>query len=252
MGGVDAVGRDAAGEPEAQPLALRVRAELERLILEGELQPGERLNEVALAKRMGVSRGPVREAARALEKSGLVTVILNRGAFVRELDMEEAMQIYELNGLLFGFAAWQVASAVTAAQAVELRDLVSAMDRAVEAGEPDAFFALNLDFHRRIMGFARNRQAEALYAGFATKLLLFRRRSFDRSGNMEAANTEHHRLLEAIIGGKADLARQIAEDHSRSGRARFLGAMDDGPAVAAGKGARARRAATPGKRAGVR
>jgi len=74
------------------------------MIARGELGPGQHINEMALARRLGVSRGPVREAARALERMGLVTVILNRGAFVRELQNDEALAIYGLNALLVSVA----------------------------------------------------------------------------------------------------------------------------------------------------
>jgi DNA-binding GntR family transcriptional regulator len=210
----------------SRSLSRHVQLELERLITEGVLQPGERLNEVALAKRLGVSRGPVREAARALEKSGLVTVIVNRGAFVRALTLDEAMDIYELNAIIFGLAASQLAVSITAAQAVELQALVDGMDRAGAAADPDAFFDLNVRFHQRIMSYARNRQAEVVYSDFTKKLLLFRRRSFDREGNMQQSNSEHRALLQALAAGDSARARERAESHARAGRARFLGAIE--------------------------
>jgi DNA-binding GntR family transcriptional regulator len=240
----------ADGSRTSRSLSRHVQLELERLITEGELRPGERLNEVALAKRLGVSRGPVREAARALEKSGLVTVIVNRGAFVRALTLDEAMEIYELNAVIFGLAASQLAVSITAAQAMELQALVDGMDRAGTALDPDAFFALNVRFHQRIMSFARNRQAEAVYSDFTKKLLLFRRRSFDREGNMQQSNTEHRALLQALAAGHSGLARERAEYHARSGRARFLGAIEhdevfvpggDGPGQGRPRVARSRR-----------
>ena len=221
----------------ARSLSRHVQLELERLITEGELQPGERLNEVALARRLGVSRGPVREAARALEKSGLVTVIVNRGAFVRMLTLDEAMDIYELNAVIFGLAASQLAVSISAAQAMELQALVDGMDRAGAASDPDAFFELNVRFHQCIMSFARNRQAEAVYGDFTKKLLLFRRRSFDREGNMAQSNAEHRGLLQAIAAGQSDLARERAEHHARAGRARFLGAIECNNAVLRSGGA---------------
>jgi DNA-binding GntR family transcriptional regulator len=208
------------------------------------------LNEVALAKRLGVSRGPVREAARALEKSGLVTVIVNRGAFVRALTLDEAMDIYELNAVIFGLAASQLAVSITAAQAMELQALVDGMDHAGAAADPDAFFALNVRFHECIVSFARNRQAEAVYSDFTKKLLLFRRRSFDRAGNMQQSNSEHRGLLQALAAGQSGLARERAENHARAGRARFLGAIEHEAVPRSGEragqarpGARSRRRA---------
>jgi DNA-binding GntR family transcriptional regulator len=212
-------------------LSSRVRAELERMILDGTLAPGERLNEMALAKRLGVSRGPVREAARSLERVGLVTVILNRGAFVRTVPLDEALDCYALNGLLFGFGCAQLAATITAAQALDLRGVFDGMEAAVLAMDREGFFALNIRFHERFMAFSRNRQAEAVYLAQTRKLMLFRRRSFDRSSSMAESNAEHRRILDALLAGDADLARRYAEEHSRSGRARFLSSIDT-PTVA--------------------
>src|SRR5918998_2968648 len=76
--------------------------EIESLILSGKLPPGERINEIQLAKRFGTSRGPVREATRSLEGKGLVEAVRNRGAFIRRLSVEEAVEIYDLRAALFG------------------------------------------------------------------------------------------------------------------------------------------------------
>src|SRR5438128_10921969 len=79
---------------QSSSLPMLVQKELERMILTGELAIGAKLNEVALAERLGVSRGPVREAFRALEESGLVHLEKNRGVFVRQISVEEADDTY--------------------------------------------------------------------------------------------------------------------------------------------------------------
>lgn len=219
----------------AQPLASEVQRRIEALILGGMLEPGQRLNEMVLARQLGVSRGPVREAARALERTGLVTVIMNRGAFVRSMGIDEVMETYELNAVLFGFAAGKLAASVTAVQAVELSDAVDGMDRAAEASNRERFFALNTVFHERLVAFAGNRQAEAVYLASTRKLLLLRRRSFDRSQNMAASNAQHRAVLDAVLAGDAELARLRAEAHTRAGRARFLAAIGYGDAAQPGR-----------------
>src|SRR3546814_7909979 len=78
--------------------------QIERLIVEGERAPGERLNEIQLAARFGTSRGPLREATRSLEAKGFVEVIRNRGVFVRQLSVEEALEVYDVRAALFGLA----------------------------------------------------------------------------------------------------------------------------------------------------
>ncbi len=213
-------------EAGAVALGARVRAAVEAMILDGRLAPGERLNEIALARLLGVSRGPVREAARALERTGLVTVIMNRGAFVRTLSVDEAIDIYELATLLFAHASRRVAATATAAQTLELVGLVDAMDGSIAAADREGFFELNSRLHRRIVEMARNRQVEGAYLEYTKKLRLFRRRSFEPRVNMGEANAEHRRLVEAILAGDADGARARAEAHGRAGRGRFLAAID--------------------------
>jgi DNA-binding GntR family transcriptional regulator len=211
--------------PRAEPLGLDVARRIEALILDGTLPPGERLNEVTLARALGVSRGPVREAARALEKTGLVTVIMNRGAFVRSLRLEEARDIYEINAVLFGLASGSAAATLGSAQALMLRCMVDGMDAAIGRGERDGFFAINSAFHALVMACGRNAEAQALYGQLTRKLMLLRRRSFDRPGHMRKANAEHRALMLAILAGDAARARALAEAHARLGRARFLEAI---------------------------
>jgi DNA-binding GntR family transcriptional regulator len=210
---------------DGHALSRSVEEELEALIASGELAPGQHINELALARRLGVSRGPVREAARALERMGLVTVILNRGAFVRELQIEEALQIYELTSLLIGFACGRLAATITAAQALELQGFVDEMERAAQDGRQDDFFDLNVRLHMRQIMLAGNAPAEGVYLAHTRKLLLLRRRSFDEAPHMLEANAEHREMMEAILSGDAALARERGERHGRSGRARFLRAI---------------------------
>jgi DNA-binding GntR family transcriptional regulator len=210
-------------------LSLSVRAELERMIMSGALPPGARLNEVALAKRLNVSRGPVREAARLLEKTGLVTVIMNRGAFVRTLTVDEALEIYDFTIVLLGFAAMQLAETASFQQMSELRDLVERMEQAAVRGDSDQYFALNLEFHERLFAFSRNRAAEAVYLVHAKKLLLLRRKTIDELPNMAKSNGEHRAILDAIMTRQPDLARQMAERHAHNGRHRFLLSIEQPP-----------------------
>ncbi|MDO9503226.1 GntR family transcriptional regulator [Falsiroseomonas sp.] len=217
--------RPAGRARRPQALGIDVARQIEALILAGTLRAGERLNEVALARSLGVSRGPVREAARALEKTGLVTVIMNRGAFVRTLSLDEAMEIYEINAALFGLAAARAATLLVPAQGLVLRMMVDAMDRTIAHGNRDGFFQLNSDFHAFILACSRNREAAVLYRQLTHKLMLLRRRSFERPGHMQTANREHRALMEAILRGEAAQARSLAEAHAQRGRVRFLHAI---------------------------
>src|SRR4028119_2097037 len=120
-----------------------IRRELERMISRGELKAGERLNENALASKLGVSRGPIREACRGLEQSGLVDVVVTRGVFIREVSSREAAELYELRAVLYGLAGRLLAPIVTGAQINVLTGYLDEMDAAIAADDLNAFYPGN-------------------------------------------------------------------------------------------------------------
>jgi len=211
--------------PEQQ-LAPRIAAALKQLIYDGEFAPGERLNEAALALRMGTSRGPIREAVRVLAGWGLVTPVPNRGVFVRKLSVREMLEVYDLRALVFGFAAERAAERVSETDKRALEALLAAMDEASVAADGTRYYELNLDFHARILTLSGNERACRAYDDYVKELHLFRRRYFNGPGNMRRSNEQHRQLFEAIIKGQGGRARAVAERHVIEGRARLL-AMPD-------------------------
>src|SRR6476661_4204518 len=117
---------------KSRSLGVLIEPEIERMIMSGEIKPGDRINENALAVRFGTSRGPIREALRSMEAGGLVELVPNRGVFVRSLDLATACAIYEVRAALFGMAGRCAAERAGDEQVSELRALVAEMDRAVE------------------------------------------------------------------------------------------------------------------------
>lgn len=208
-----------------QSLTGIVQKELERMILNGELKAGERLNEQALATRLGVSRGPIREATRALERAGLLTSVVNQGVFVRRIEDDEASEIYDVRGVVFGFACGRLAERITPEQTAALADLVAQMDRAAEAGDGAGYYRLNLKFHDTILAFAAHRRAKETYEALIKETHLLRQRSLVSPARMKESNAEHKALLAALSDGDGGRARRLAEDHARGGRRRWLEAV---------------------------
>lgn len=209
-----------------QSLAHGVGEQLQQLIYSGEVAPGERLNEAALALRMGTSRGPIREAIRMLTGIGLVVAVRNRGVFVRQISVREMAEIYELRALLFGFAAEQAAEHLSEADRLEFEQLLAGMDAACEAGDSPRYYTLNLRFHALLMSQCRNQRAQQAYEDHVKELHLFRRRYFDASVNMRRSNNEHRRIFEAISKGAKDRANKLAQAHVLQGRQRLLATLD--------------------------
>lgn len=222
-----------AEAPVAKPeqgLAHTIAEQLKQLIYGGEVAPGERLNEAALALRMGTSRGPIREAIRILSGIGLVTAVPNRGVFVRQISVREMLEIYELRALLFGHAAEQAAEHLEAEQRAEFELLLAQMDAACAAGDGTLYYTVNLRFHTLVLELGRNRRAHQAYDDYVKELHLFRRRYFDTPVNMRRSNVEHRQIYEAIASGAKARARALAQKHVLEGRQRLLATMDATPA----------------------
>ena len=220
-----AIERMRATRPE-QGLAHGISEQLQQLIYSGDIAPGERLNEAALALRMGTSRGPIREAIRMLTGIGLVVAVLNRGVFVRQISVREMLEIYALRALLFGFAAQQAAEHLGDEDRREFEQLLDGMDAACEAGDGQRYYVLNLRFHALVMAQCHNQRAQQAYEDHAKELHLYRRRYFDAKANMRRSNAEHRRIFEAIAQGTAERANKLAQAHVLQGRQRLLATLD--------------------------
>jgi phosphonate utilization transcriptional regulator len=197
-----------------------VQRELERLVLTGELAVGEKLDEAALALRLGVSRGPVREAVRALAETGLVRLEKNRGVFVREISVAEADEIYEVRAAFDQMAGRKLAAAIKPAELAELRALVERMGAAAEKQDLDAYHAANLRFHDALVEFAGNAKLLQMYRRLVNELSLFRRHTLAVPKRMPKSTLEHRKILQAIASGDADAAGQRLYEHAMAGRAR--------------------------------
>lgn len=221
-----------AGRPELG-LAHGICEQLQQLIYGGEVAPGERLNEAALALRMGTSRGPIREAIRMLTGIGLVVAVPNRGVFVRQISVREMAEIYELRALLFGFAAQQAAEHLSEVDRAEFEQLLAGMDAACAADDGQRYYVLNLRFHALLMAQCHNQRARQAYEDHVKELHLYRRRYFNATINMRRSNSEHRRIFEAITSGAQDRANKLAQAHVLQGRQRLLATLDapaDAPA----------------------
>ncbi|MBP0446668.1 FCD domain-containing protein [Roseomonas sp. SSH11] len=221
--------------PPPAPLSERARAALEALILSGELAPGSRLNEVALAARLGLSRGPLREALRGLERDGLVTAgPAGQGMSVRRLEPEEMAELYDMRALLQGFilarlAERQAAGALPAAVLDGLSAEVAAMERDAAAGDAGAYYARNLAFHDALHEAAGHRRAASLYLSLLKESHLARQRSLSRPERMRESNAEHAAMLAAVAAGDPVLARDLGEAHvAGGGKRRWLESLGRG------------------------
>jgi phosphonate utilization transcriptional regulator len=216
---------------QSNSLPALVHAEIEQLILRGELGIGQHVNESELALRFGTSRGPIREALRALEESGLVRSEKHRGVFVREISVAEADEIYDVREALDQLIGQRVAELATPAQLRDLEAAVAEMEAATAMQDIKHYYALNLKFHDMLVQFAGNTRLTISYRLLTNELLLFRLRGLQDGGGFAVSNTEHKAVLKAIAARDSVRAGQLLRQHAAKSRAR----MHKAAAVAAAK-----------------
>lgn len=217
----------ATPSPRGPGLSHAIVAELKQLIYTGEFKPGERINEAALALRMGTSRGPIREAIKVLAGLGVVTSVPNKGVFVRQLSLREMLEIYELRALVFGYAADRACEHFTEEHKRQFEHLLGAMDAACDAEDGTLYYELNLRFHALILIISNNQRARQAYDDYVKELHLVRRKYFNAPGNMRRSNVEHRAIFDAIVASNRSRARAAAERHVHAGRGRLLANFEE-------------------------
>ena len=203
-------------------LTMVVQQEIERAILAGEFGPGAKLNEAALALRLGVSRGPVREAFRMLDEAGLVRSEKNRGVFVRDIPIDEAIEIYELRAAMEESVGRRLAVRMTAAQRQEAETLVQAMEGAVRAGDAHHYLLLKLQFHDRLVEMAGNRKLTTIYRKLVKEISLFRRINLADANQLPASAHAHWDMLRAIATGEPEVAGRVMFEHAIQSQQRMV------------------------------
>jgi phosphonate utilization transcriptional regulator len=224
-------------------LTTLVRDEIERCIVEGRLAPGDKLNEADWAARLRVSRGPVREAFRALEQAGLVRTEKNRGVFVRTVSLAEAGEIYAVRAVLEEAACRMLAASIDAGQLAVLRDWLDAMRAAADSLDHDAYTRANMAFHDALVAASGNLKLYETYRRLASELSLFRRAALAmHAGAMERSLAEHRAILTALASRDAEHAATLMRAHVNGGLQRAHAAC-----AAAGRAASKAVAAAPAK-----
>lgn len=189
-------------------LADRVFDELLHAIYSGRIAPGEAVNEVAEAKRLATSRGPVREAVRRLQGIGLLTRVPYAKAKVITLTAELMLELFEFRMALEGMACRLATERISRSELLDLEDQLEANRYDPKTG------AHRFDFHARIVTASRNsRLIEALNQDTYMLMKLYRSSSGAVPERKQAAYEEHRQIIMAMKTGNADLAESLMRSH---------------------------------------
>ncbi len=182
-------------------------------ILDGGIEPGERLLEDDLSTRFGVSRTPVREALNRLEADGLVVDSPGRGVIVTEFGEEEILEGYVIRGVLEGVAARLAAQRATDLDIHRLDLLLDALEKARSAGDLDTAIRISGDFHAQVWQVAGNRRLLKLMRDIEATMGRYQRLTMAQPGRTDRAIHEHREILEAIRAHDGDRAEGLGRAH---------------------------------------
>ena len=201
----------------------RVHEHLREEIVSGRLTPGTELQEVVLARSLGVSRGPIREALGRLATEGLVTIRPRRGAVVRALSNEEFIEAYQVREALEMMAVQLATPALTAEDLAAMERLIEEMAARGEAEDTQGFFEANTAFHQRFFEAAGNRMLSELYRQLRGQIDRHRLRSLELRGDLRRSIDEHRAILWAARTGDVERAVRLTSDHIRVPQIQLLG-----------------------------
>jgi len=210
--------RKADAESPARSRARHAADEIAKAILSGALRPGERLGEEEWARRLSVSRVPIREALRALEREGLVELHERRGAFVTKMDRSEFLETYDVRAVLEGYAARLCATTVGAVALDQLAHELARMREAAERGDVDQYGQLSIGFLQIVWDNVPNRVAADLVRRMWRRSLRLRLISMRLPGYVATSLAAHEHLLEALRehdSRSAEMVRWLAVQRAK-------------------------------------
>ncbi len=189
---------------------------LRELILEGELEPMSRINEVELCERFGISRTPLREAIKLLAAEGLLVLLPNRGARVVALSETEIAEILQVVGALEGAAGELACERITSGELTVIEAATEAMVAAWKAGDYPAYFARNREIHEAIMAAARNAALQSTYRSLSGRVQRARFSAHKTDEQWARAIDDHNLMVMFLRRRDGAALAQLLRDHLKS------------------------------------
>lgn len=196
-----------------RPLREIVYEQLKIQILTGKIAPGTRMMEVELAEDLGVSRTPVREAIRKLEKEALVVIEPRRGAYVSDVSVKEMVDTLVVREDLEALAASLTAKRITKEELEGLEKKVTDYSEAIASGDMEQIIRADESFHHKIVALSGNKALIQLFSSVQELSLRFRYLYYEDFTRYENMPVEHKEILEAIKTGDGDAAKIVSDNH---------------------------------------
>jgi GntR family transcriptional regulator of gluconate operon len=206
---------------QRQALGSQVAAALREAIAAGEIMRGERLIEVDLAERFGVSRGPIRDAIRILQLEGLVES-QSPGMVVTGIDEDSINEVYSLRGAIEGLAVRLTVARLDQGRYDGIARHVEAMERAAVANDPASFAKADVAFHNEICLASGHKRLADVWQRYEAITMTLLRLTISLDQDLAASAAKHRSLLQLIKTGNSDAAEAEFADHLEGSRARMV------------------------------
>jgi DNA-binding GntR family transcriptional regulator len=205
---------------------------LREAILTGELGSGARLRQVQLASQLGISRTPLREALMKLEQEGLIELLPGGGLRVRLLNLDEAVELYDLREVLDGLAARLAAQRIGERGLKEIDRHLAAMKECLHRQDAHRWFVAHVDFHDEIFRAGGNERLRALSSVVRLSIQRFHPVLLTTPNRLAEAYGEHHEIFEAIRVHDPEAAERLARSHIVNAKEIVLKVMSRSSAAA--------------------
>ena len=182
-------------------------------IIDGSLKSGSKLLEVKIAKQMGISRTPIREALRELAAKGFVTMIPNQGIIVSSDSIEDIQEVVQIRSVLEGLAARLAVDMINLEGINKLKKLLEQMEKYVEKNDPLSFGEVDAEFHNIIVNNCGNNRLIKMRKNITEQAHRYRIKSLNVSGRLKRSMEEHRKIFEALKKKDPEKADKFLRKH---------------------------------------
>ena len=189
---------------------------LKRAIVRGDLPPNSKLILTEIAKSLGISNTPIREAINKLESEGLVKIIPNRGIIVEEINIDDFQEILQIRAFLDGLISKLATKNILDEEINNLFEIINKMEVCVKEDDRLTYNDLDIKFHDFLLNIAGNNKLKEIYNHLITHSNRFRLRTLKISNRMEKSLKEHQEIASKIKERNPDEANEISQKHIES------------------------------------
>lgn len=210
---------------ESRPIREIAYDVLKKAIITGEIPAGERIVETDYADRLHISRTPLREALRKLERDGLVEYVMRRGVVVRAFTIEDIEQIYTIRNALEMLTLPAIVNNATPADIASLREKLAQMDILQEQEDFEALSLLARAFHSELTAISGQKRILRVIEGQDEYIRRFSAMSIKHENRRESAHQEHYKLVEYVEQKKLDEFTALMKAHIERSKENCLAAL---------------------------